>query len=30
MYDEEIEKVILYYIIFEKEELSLNEKDFFF
>ena len=29
MYDEEIEKVILYYIIFEKEELSLNEKDFF-
>lgn len=29
MYDEEIEKAILYYIIFEKEELSLSEKDFF-
>lgn len=29
MYDEEIEKAVLYYIIFEKEELSLSEKDFF-
>ena len=29
MYDEEIEKTILYYIIFEKEELNLSEKDFF-
>lgn len=29
MYDEEIEKTILYYLIFENEELNLNEKDFF-
>lgn len=29
MYDEEIEKVVLYYLIFEKEEVSLKEEDFF-
>ena len=29
MYDEEIEKTVLYYLIFEKEELNLSEKDFF-
>lgn len=29
MYDEEIEKTILYYLIFEKEEINLAEKDFF-
>lgn len=29
MYDENIEKVVLYYLIFEKEELSLKEDDFF-
>ena len=29
MYDEEIEKAILYYLIFEQEELSLDDKDFF-
>ena len=29
MYDEEIEKTVLYYLIFEKEELSLTEEDFF-
>lgn len=29
MYDEEIEKTVLYYVIFEKEELNLSEKDFF-
>ena len=28
MYDEEIEKAVLYYIIFEKEQLQINEKDF--
>lgn len=28
MVDEEIEKVILYHIIFEKEEFDLSEKDF--
>lgn len=28
MNDEEIEKAILYYIIFEKENLEVNEKDF--
>ncbi len=29
MYDGEIEKTILYYLIFEKEEISLKERDFF-
>ena len=29
IYDEEIEKVVLYYLIFENEELNLEEKDFF-
>ena len=29
MYDEEIEKTVLYYLIFEKEELNLTEEDFF-
>ena len=29
MYDENIEKTVLYYLIFENEELSLNERDFF-
>lgn len=29
MYDEEIEKTVLYYLIFENEELNLEEKDFF-
>lgn len=29
MYDEEIEKTILYYLIFEKEEINLREDDFF-
>ena len=29
MYDEEIEKTVLYYLIFENEELELDEKDFF-
>lgn len=29
MYDEEIEKTVLYYIIFEQEELNLEERDFF-
>lgn len=29
MYDEEIEKNILYYIIFEKEQLNVDEEDFF-
>lgn len=29
MYDEEVEKTILYYLIFEKEEISLKEEDFF-
>lgn len=28
MFDEEIEKAILYYIIIEKEEFDLSEKDF--
>ena len=28
MNDEEVEKAILYYIIFEKENLEVNEKDF--
>ena len=28
MYDEEIEKAILFYIIFEKEEFNLTENDF--
>lgn len=30
MYDEEIEKTVLYYLIFEKEEININEDDFFF
>ena len=29
MYDGGIEKTILYYLIFEKEEISLKERDFF-
>lgn len=29
MYDEDIEKTVLYYLIFEKEEISLKEDDFF-
>lgn len=29
MYDEEIEKTVLYFLIFQKEELSLKETDFF-
>ena len=29
MYDEEIEKTILYYIIFENEQININEDDFF-
>lgn len=29
MYDEEIEKTVLYYIIFEKEQVNVNEDDFF-
>lgn len=28
MYDEELEKVVLYYVIFEKEKLDLREDDF--
>ena len=28
MYDEEIEKAVLYYIIFKKEELDIEESDF--
>ena len=30
MYDEEIEKTVLYYLIFEKEQINVNEDDFFF
>ena len=29
MYDEEIEKTVLYYLIFENEQLNLDESDFF-
>ena len=29
MYDEDIEKTVLYYLIFEKEEMNLKEEDFF-
>ena len=29
MYDEETEKIVLYYIIFKEEELKIYEKDFF-
>ncbi len=29
MYDEDIEKTVLYYLIFEREEISLKEEDFF-
>lgn len=29
MYDENIEKTVLYYLIFEKEEINLKEEDFF-
>ena len=29
MYDEYIEKTVLYYVIFEKEEMILSEEDFF-
>lgn len=28
MFDEEIEKAVLYYVIFEQEDLELEEKDF--
>ena len=28
MYDEEIEKAMLYYLIFEQEEYLLDEEDF--
>lgn len=28
MYDDEIEKAVLYYMIFDKEELQIEEKDF--
>ena len=28
MYDEEIEKAVLYYIIFKNEELDIEESDF--
>lgn len=28
MFDEEIEKAVLYYIIFEQEDLEIDEKDF--
>ena len=30
MYDEEIEKTVLYYLIFEKEPINVKEDDFFF
>ncbi len=30
MYDEEIEKTVLFYLIFEKEQININEDDFFF
>ena len=29
MYDEQIEKTVLYYLIFEKEQINVNEDDFF-
>ncbi len=29
MYDEDIEKTVLYYIIFENEPINVNEEDFF-
>lgn len=29
MYDEEIEKTVLYYIIFENEQINISEDDFF-
>ena len=29
MYDEEIEKTVLYYLIFENETLNIEEEDFF-
>lgn len=29
MYDEEIEKTVLYYLIFENEQINANEEDFF-
>lgn len=29
MYDEEVEKIILYYLIFEQEQISLSQEDFF-
>ena len=29
MYDEEVEKTILYYLIFEKESINIDEEDFF-
>ena len=30
MYDEEVEKTILYYLIFENETIDIDEEDFFF
>lgn len=30
MFDEEVEKAVLYYIIFQKEQLLINEEDFIF
>lgn len=29
MYDEEVEKTVLYYLIFEKETINIDEEDFF-
>lgn len=29
MYDEEIEKTVLYYLIFEKEQIDIDKEDFF-
>ena len=29
MYDEDIEKTVLYYLIFEKEAIVVDEEDFF-
>ena len=29
MFDEEIEKIVLYYLIFENEEIKIDEEDFF-
>ena len=29
MYDEDIEKTVLYYLIFEKEAIFVDEEEFF-